>query len=396
MRLNTLKSNTAKKHLETYMIMKYLQPTATLLVALFFMSCTRPQINMTFEGFSNDTVIVTSVSIEDAAKDIDDYDLQCDTLLINNNRLEIPAADRPMSYIFEFRETDDGSPYYTRRQIEIETNPEDRLVYRVKRAEEQFEYTAKGNAYAEGKADFDRYILPISLEIDSYNRGVNENWAILNSLYDKRRALAAEWLRQNQQNPAAVFVMAFEVASDTTLAYYERMKPLIDHSVIKPIVEKRIVNAEKYVAMTRAMANIKEGAVAPQFTLQDDKGNEVALGSLRGRWVVLDFWGTWCGWCIKGIPDMKKAYEKHKSKCEFISIDCNESRDAWLKGLEKYEMPWIQLYNPRESSPMDDVSVKYAVEGYPTKFIISPEGAIYKIFVGETAEFYAELDRVVK
>lgn len=364
--------------------------------ALALMSCSRPQIRMEFEGFTNDTVIVVSVSLEDAAKDIDDYDLRCDTLLINNNRLEIPAADRPMSYIFKFRETDDGSPHYTRRQIEIETNPEDRLTYRVKRTDEQFEYTAKGNAYAEGKAAFDRYILPISLEIDRYDRAINENWAILNPLYDKRRAVAAEWLRDNLQNPAAVFVMAFEVTSDTTLAYYERMKPLIDCSVIKPIVEKRIANAEKYVAMTRAMENIKEGAAAPQFTLEDDKGNAVALGSLRGRWVVLDFWGTWCGWCIKGIPDMKKAYEKHKSKCEFVSIDCNESREAWLKGLEKYSMPWTQLHNPSDSSPMDDVSVKYAVGGYPTKIIISPEGVIHKIFVGESADFYAELDRVVK
>lgn len=378
------------------MIMKHLSLITTLFAALFFMSCTRPQISMSFEGFTNDTVIVSSISIEDVTKDVDDYDLQRDTLLIKNNRLEIPVADRPMSYIFEFRETDDGSPHYTRRQIEIETNPEDRLTYRVKRAEEQFEYTAKGNAYAEGKAAFDRYILPVSNEIGRYDRAINENWAILNPLYDKRRALAAEWLRDNMQNPAAVFVMAFEVASDTTLAYYERMKPLVERSVIKPIVEKRIVNAEKYVATTRAMATIKEGAAAPQFSLEDDKGDVVALSSLRGRWVVLDFWGTWCGWCIKGIPDMKKAYDKHKSKCEFVSIDCSESREAWLKGLDKYSMPWIQLYNPRESAPTDDVSVKYAVEGYPTKFIISPEGVIHKIFVGESADFYAELDRVVR
>lgn len=378
------------------MFMKHLSLITTLFAALFFMSCTRPQISMTFEGFTNDTVILSSISIEDVTKDADDYDLQRDTLLIKNNRLEIPVADRPMSYIFEFRETDDGSPHYTRRQIEIETNPEDRLTYRVKRAAEQFEYTAKGNAYAEGKAAFDRYILPVSNEIGRYDRAINENWAILNPLYDKRRALAAEWLRDNLQNPAAVFVMAFEVASDTTLAYYERMKPLIERSVIKPIVEKRIVNAEKYVATTRAMATIKEGVAAPQFSLEDDNGDAVALSSLRGRWVVLDFWGTWCGWCIKGIPDMKKAYDKHKSKCEFVSIDCNESREAWLKGLDKYSMPWIQLYNPRESAPTDDVSVKYAVEGYPTKFIISPEGVIHKIFVGESADFYAELDRVVK
>lgn len=368
----------------------------SLLMTMLLMSCSRPQIRMDFEGFTNDTVIVYSVSIDDVLHSPDDYELQQDTLLIKNGHLDIPVADKDMTYIFEFRETNDGSPNYTHRRIEVETRPTDHLKYKIKRTEEQFEYTAKGNAYIEGKAAFDRHILPISLEIDSYDRGVNENWAVLNPLYDKRREIAAEWLRNNLENPAAVFVMAFEVASDTLLAYYDRLQPLIEKSIIKDFAVKRKLGAEKYVATMRAIENIKEGAEAPQFTLEDNNGNAVSLTSLRGKWVVLDFWGTWCGWCIKGIPDMKKSYEKHKAKCEFISIDCNESREAWLKGLEKYELPWTNLYNPTDSSPLEDVSVTYAISGYPTKIIITPEGLIHKIFAGETAEFYNELDRIIK
>ena len=112
--------------------------------------------------------------------------------------------------------------------------------------------------------------------------------------------------------------------------------------------------------------------------------------------MVLDFWGTWCGYCVKGIPAMKAAYEKHKNKCEFISIDCNESREKWLEGVEKYQMPWVHLYNSADVAPAKNVSAIYAVQGYPTKIIITPKGLIHKIFVGENQEFYNELDNIKK
>lgn len=51
---------------------------------------------------------------------------------------------------------------------------------------------------------------------------------------------------------------------------------------------------------------MKPGNLAPEFTLKDLDGKNFDLSSLRGKYVVLDFWGSWCGWCIKGIPEMKR------------------------------------------------------------------------------------------
>ena len=63
--------------------------------------------------------------------------------------------------------------------------------------------------------------------------------------------------------------------------------------------------------------------MAKDFTLKDINGNDLSLSNLRGKYVVLDFWGSWCGWCMKGLPDMKAAYEKHKDNLEILGIDCN-------------------------------------------------------------------------
>ena len=111
--------------------------------------------------------------------------------------------------------------------------------------------------------------------------------------------------------------------------------------------------------------------------------------------MVLDFWGTWCVWCVKGIPDMKKYEEKYRKSCTFVSIDCFDSPETWKAGLEKHQMPWIHVYNP-DDAPLDkNATVLYGVQGYPTKIIINPEGRIHKIFSGEGPDFYKELDAVL-
>lgn len=375
--------------------MKYSNIILFCALALGLASCSKSQIRMSFEGFTNDTVVVFSLPVEMFTTATDDSALTIDTLLIRNNRIDIARPEKTMSYIFSFRETDENSPNFSRRSIYVIATPEDRLTFEVKRTEEQFEYTAKGSDYVEGVADYDSFMRPISHKIDQIDRSVEANWDEIRALYDARRAQAAEWLERNMDNPAAVYVLAYEVSSKALLDYYDELLPMINTSPLKPIVEQSKASAELAMVTKQAQELIKEGVEAPIFTLPDNLGNSVSLDSFRGKWVVLDFWGTWCGYCIKGIPAMKAAYEKHKSKCEFISIDCNESREKWLAGVEKYQMPWVHLYNSDDVAPRENVSAIYAIQGYPTKIIITPEGIIHKIFVGENDDFYNELDRVL-
>ena len=145
---------------------------------------------------------------------------------------------------------------------------------------------------------------------------------------------------------------------------------------------------EQAQAESMAAAKQADGTIAPDFTLNDPTGKPLSLSSLRGKYVVLDFWGTWCGWCIRGIPKMKEYYSKYKNQFEILSIDCNESKEKWLAGLKKYEMPWLHVYNPDNTSVRED----YAIQGYPTKIIVGPDGKIVKTVVGEDPSFYQFLD----
>ncbi|MBR3449737.1 MAG: TlpA family protein disulfide reductase [Bacteroidales bacterium] len=138
--------------------------------------------------------------------------------------------------------------------------------------------------------------------------------------------------------------------------------------------------------------DIRVGVQAPDFTAQKVDGTNFTLSSLQGKYVVLDFWGSWCKWCIKGFPDMKDAYAKHKAKVEFVGVACRDTEEKWKAATAKYELPWISVLNPADN----DLVKAYQVQGFPTKIVIDPQGKIDKIILGEDPAFYTYLDTVLK
>ena len=133
-----------------------------------------------------------------------------------------------------------------------------------------------------------------------------------------------------------------------------------------------------------------DGMMAPDFTLNDLSGKPLTLSSLRGKYVILDFWGSWCGWCIKGIPQMKEYYQKYAGKFEILGIDCNDSEEKWKAAVAKYELPWLHVYNTNDSGVLE----QYAIQGFPTKIIVGPDGKIVKTIIGEDPAFYTFLDKL--
>ncbi|MGL4519352.1 MAG: redoxin domain-containing protein [Phocaeicola sp.] len=146
---------------------------------------------------------------------------------------------------------------------------------------------------------------------------------------------------------------------------------------------------DKMIALNNAQKALQPGMPAPDFTLTKVDGEPFTLSSLKGKYVVLDFWGSWCGWCIKGFPEMKKYYEKYKNKVEFVGIACNDTEAKWKAAVSQNELPWINVVNSKNQ----DVSLLYAVNGFPTKYIIDKDGNLVTSVLGEKPEFYEFLDK---
>jgi peroxiredoxin len=137
---------------------------------------------------------------------------------------------------------------------------------------------------------------------------------------------------------------------------------------------------------------VKEGVQAPDFSAMKTDGTVFTLSSLQGKYVVLDFWGSWCPWCIKGIPNMKAAYAKYKDKMEIVGIACRDTEAKWKTATAQYELPWISVLNPAAN----DLVKVYEVQGFPTKIVLDPQGKILKIILGEDPAFYPYLDELLQ
>ena len=189
-----------------------------------------------------------------------------------------------------------------------------------------------------------------------------------------------------------VATQLMSVPTDSLEIAIKGLNYFVQHGRMRPYIEAARLKAANEKTRSAAKEAIKEGAQAPDFTLKTPEGASLSLSDLRGKYVLLDFWGSWCHWCVKGIPDMKKAYAKHKDKVEFLSIDCNDSEAKWKEALAKYQMPWKHVKNEE----VNGVPEKFAVQGYPTKILVDPTGKIAMIFEGEDPEFYTKLDEKLK
>lgn len=135
---------------------------------------------------------------------------------------------------------------------------------------------------------------------------------------------------------------------------------------------------------------------APNFTLPNAQGQSVSISDFRGSWVVLDFWGSWCGWCIKGFPQMKANYAELKPTVQFVGVAIGDKKQTWLNSIQKYQLPWVNLWEDPETDRSKSVATLYGVSGFPTKLIINPDGYIVNTTVGEDPEFYNILNALVK
>ena len=136
-----------------------------------------------------------------------------------------------------------------------------------------------------------------------------------------------------------------------------------------------VTTAKSEMAAQASQVAVVEGALAPDITLENTKGQVISLSSLRGKYVLIDFWASWCKPCRQENPNVVRMYTKYKDKgFEVYSISLDDNKNAWLKAVETDGMIWTNVLGKKNGSSA--VALQYSIQVIPTTYLLDKEGKI--------------------
>lgn len=121
--------------------------------------------------------------------------------------------------------------------------------------------------------------------------------------------------------------------------------------------------------------DVSIGSTFSEIEQQDQNGIVKRLSDLKGKYVLLEFWASWCGPCRRENPELVKTYKRFQPKgFEIFAVSVDQSRSMWLKAIQTDGLPWINVSELTGSK--NSAAVTYGVYQYPTNFLIDPKGTI--------------------
>jgi thiol-disulfide isomerase/thioredoxin len=143
-----------------------------------------------------------------------------------------------------------------------------------------------------------------------------------------------------------------------------------------------------------AQANLlKPGMPVPVVSYPDNNGKMQGFEQYKGKYLLVDFWASWCGPCRQAVPKVKELYAKYKDKgLDVVSISIDDNKKAWEKAMEEEGMPWQQWLRPDKNETMK----KFLFSGIPTLYIIDKEGKIVGSYIGFSENVSQKISELMK
>jgi peroxiredoxin len=224
------------------------------------------------------------------------------------------------------------------------------------------------NAEAKKLNDDRQAATPQQLSSPEFQRSVQER---IKTLQSTQRGVLKTFITSHPKSFLSLIVLSQLGKQNTEAAELERLFETLDWSMKNMEVGKvlkKTIDEAKVTAI---------GSVAPDFTQNDADGKPFKLSSFKGKYVLIDFWASWCGPCRAENPNVVKAYQKYKSK-NFtvlgVSLDKPADKQAWLNAVKNDGLEWTQVSDLKYWA--NAAAALYYVQSIPANFLVDPTGKI--------------------
>ena len=196
-----------------------------------------------------------------------------------------------------------------------------------------------------------------------------------------------------KDRPVLIYALRSAGSPHDTTQYASTLRQL-DHLIKLYPWLSEAKNLKNTIIRNRAqMMKLQPGQPAPSISYPDNFGKLQGLEKYKGKYLLVDFWASWCGPCRQAIPKVKELHEQYKAKgLEVVSISIDTDKKAWEKAMADENMPWEQLLSDNKDKTME----LYQFSGIPTLYLIDREGKIVTKFTGYSPEAEATVKQAIE
>ncbi len=212
--------------------------------------------------------------------------------------------------------------------------------------------------------------------------------ANFNEITGELRQFTIDFINRNPGSLASLMALYQQIDPNTFIL--NQQEDFRYYSMVDSVLIEKYPDLDYTVTLNENVSQMKEqfelrrqresslgnGAVAPEISLPDPEGETVSLSSLRGSYVLLDFWAAWCGPCREENPYLVEAYNMyHDQGFDIYQVSLDRTREAWLRGIEEDNLQqWTHVSDLQFWS--SQVVPLYQIEGIPANYLLDPDGRI--------------------
>ncbi len=184
---------------------------------------------------------------------------------------------------------------------------------------------------------------------------------------EEKAKIVKQMIDENPSSPACIFFIDI-LDSKKDYAYYKKLS-----DGLKPYAGTQLVH--DFIQKTINIKKLEIGNEAPEIALKNPEGKVVKLSSLRGNYVLVDFWASWCRPCRRENPNNVKMYQKYHDKgFEIYGVSLDRDKNSWLKAIKDDNLTWTQVSDLKFWN--SEGAKIYNVRSIPHTVLLDKEGKI--------------------